>query len=193
MSDTADLIPPGPLTADEFLAWQEERASEGRFELSSGAVVEMQAERTQHAGAKFSISLQLGNQLGLEGPCRPFLDQMAIKLPNDDVYEPDAFVRCGASLGPDVLYVTDPVLIFEVTSPSTSRIDLSVKRVAYFQAPSVQHVVTVALKERMVIHDQRGDAPDRLSTTILSGGTRRFDPPGVEIDFDAVFAAAESV
>lgn len=192
MDEKAPDLPKGPLTAEEFLAWQESREFEGRFELLLGEIVTMQAERTQHSAAKTSLIGQLFSQLGMTGECKPYSDGMAVRVPSGDVYEPDAMVRCGDPLGPETICIHDPTIVVEITSPSNSRIEMSRKRARYLEAPSVEHVVLVVLKDRMVFHDERGPAPDKILTTIHRGGSLKLTPPGVMLDLDALFEAVDA-
>jgi len=192
MDDRAPDLPKGPLTAEEFLAWQESRDFEGRFELMLGEIITMQAERTQHSAAKTSLIGQLFSQLGMTGNCKPYSDGMAVSVPSGDVYEPDAMVRCGDPLGAETICIDDPTIVIEVTSPSNSRIEMSRKRARYMEAFSVKHVVLVILKDRMVLHDERGPASDKILTTIHRDGLLTLDPPGVTLDLEAVFEAVDA-
>jgi Uma2 family endonuclease len=53
---------------------------------------------------------------------------------------PDAFVHCNAT-GPSVQVIPDPVVVFEVLSPSTSRIDRIVKLREYQATDTIQRYV----------------------------------------------------
>ena len=94
------------------------------------------------------------------------------------------------NLGPpvpnDEYDAPNPVVIIEVTSPSTSRIDLTRKLRDYLSLPTVQHYLVVRARERVVLHHSRaGDAWDVREVT---GRDIVLDPPGVTIAFDALFA-----
>jgi|GEM_PF-887327 len=189
--ETVPTLPQGELTPDEFLAWQEERDFEGRYELYDGRVFEMQSERNQHAVAKLVAVTQLVSQLGFNGPCRPYTDGMAVKLPEGSVFEPDAMIRCGEPLGTQATHITDPMVIVEVISPSNSRLQMLAKQNSYFSCDTVQHVVVIDLKMRTLTHTERGPAPDKFLISLYREGTITIDPPGVTLDLDAIFAAVD--
>lgn len=157
---TSRTMPTAPLTVEAFVEWLDAGEGDERFELLSGRVIEMQAERGQHQAAKAAVFAQLDAQLDFRGPFRPYVDGFALRLPDETVFEPDAFVRCGEALGPDHLVVEDPVLVIEITSPSTSRIDLFTKRTRYFELPSLIHFVVIDLARRVAIHDKRVSTPE---------------------------------
>lgn len=188
---TAPHLPQDRLTPEEFLAWQEERDFEGRYELYDGRVFEMQSERNQHAVAKLETVFQMRSQLGRDNPCRPYTDGMAVKLPEGSVFEPDAMIRCGDPLGREATYVTDPMVIVEVISPSNSRLQMLAKQNSYFSCETVLHVVVIDLKMRTLTHTERGPAPDRFLTSLYRGGTVTVDPPGVRFDLDVIFDAVD--
>lgn len=193
MDSSAPDIPEGPLTADEFLAWRESCGFEGRFELVDGYIATMQAERNEHNGAKSEVYFQVRPQLPSGSPCRAYTDGMAVRLPDGHLFEPDAMIRCGDPLGPDATHVTDPIVVVEVTSPSNSTVEMSYKRSEYLKIPSVEHVVIIALKQRVVFHDTRAPAPDHILTRVYRAGKLHLDPPDVTLDLDAIFHAAETV
>lgn len=190
--DTASDMPQGRLTPEEFLAWQEERDFEGRYELYDGRIFEMQSERNQHAIAKLVAVSQFVSQLGFNGPCRPYGDGMAVKLPEGSVFEPDAMIRCGEPLGPEVTYLEDPTVIVEVISPSNSRLQVLAKQNSYFTCESILHVVVIDLKMRTLTHTERGPAPDKFLTSVYRKGIVTVNPPGVTLDLDAIFAAVDA-
>lgn len=73
----------------------------------------------------------------------------------------------------------NPVIVVEVLSPSTGKIDKTVKRADYFRVPAVMHYVIVDLMDRRVLHDRRlpnGDIGPAVVT-----GELVFDPPGITI------------
>ena len=189
-------IPAGPLSAEAFLAWRERQPEGVRYELHAGEIVVMQSERHGHHVAKSEIFGQFREQLrGAGKPCRAYGDGMAVRLEDGVVYEPDAMVRCGDPLGPDIVQIEDPLLVVEVASPSTSRIDSITKRVAYFAAPSLAHMVIIDLKSRAVIHEFRtpGAYPSRdVASRVHFGGVVTFDPPGLTLDVDALWAEVDA-
>ena len=88
MSDTALDIPAGPMTEEEFVAWDEARQGETRVEFRAGHIVRMQSESLRHNFAKKSITTQLDLELGMSGPCYVISDGMRLRTPDGYRYEP---------------------------------------------------------------------------------------------------------
>jgi Uma2 family endonuclease len=174
------------MTADEFVAWAM-RQELGRYELIDGAVVRMNPERLAHADVKLNLAIALRAAFklaGLEG--HVLGDGMAVRINETTVHEPDALVRCGASLPDDTTILTDPIVVCEVLSPSTGPVDTGMKLLNYFALPSVQHYLVVNTSKRTVLHYARGcDGQPTLRT--VSEGKLRLDPPGLTIAIADIF------
>ena len=95
-------------------------------------------------------------------------------------YEPDALVYCGQKVAPTALEIPNPVIIVEVLSPSSKRIDVSLKLAGYFRLPSVAHYLIVDPTQPSIIHHARGSG-DTILTRIVTDGTITLDPPGLEL------------
>jgi Uma2 family endonuclease len=167
------------MTVDEFLAWAEEQ--EGRYELFNGHVYAMSPERAGHAKVKFAVQLVLVEGIRKAGlPCHMLPDGMTVRVDNRTAHEPDALVYCGPELPAGAVEVPAPVIVVEVLSPSTRRIDAARKLAGYFSLPSVHHYLIVDPERLPVIHHQRQN-DGTILTRLLSEGTLRFDPPGFEV------------
>ncbi|HRD74813.1 MAG TPA: Uma2 family endonuclease [Hyphomicrobiaceae bacterium] len=68
---------------------------------------------------------------------------------DSDVYYPGIMVSCAAS-DRDRMFRREPILLIEVLSPSTGRLDRSEKRLKYLQIPTLQEFVLVAHDRPMV-------------------------------------------
>lgn len=69
---------------------------------------------------------------------------------------PDLLVRCGP--GAARSYVTDPLVVAEVLSPSTMDMDRVEKLRFYKRLPTLRHIVLVNQDQMRVEHYRRGDA-----------------------------------
>lgn len=180
-----EKAPNHKMTVDEFLAWAE--TQEGRYELHNGEVFSMAAERMIHAEKKFAVqsALQAGiKEAGL--PCFMLPDGMTVRISNETAHEPDALVYCGPKLPANAIEVSHPVIVVEVLSPSTRRIDASKKLAGYFSLPSLHHYLIVDPEKPPLIHHQR-QADGTILTRLVSEGRLRFDPPDFEIEVAAIF------
>lgn len=176
---------PTGLNVDEFLAWAEGRP--GRHELYCGTVYAMSPERAGHAKVKFAVQTELRRAIVAAGlPCHMLPDGMTVRVSDDIAHEPDALVYCGAEVPPNVVEITDPVIVVEVLSPSTRHIDASAKLSGYFQVASVQHYLIVDPEGRPTLHHKR-QADGQVLTTITTAGVLKLDPPGIEVDVAAFF------
>lgn len=74
-------------------------------------------------------------------------------------------------------------------SPSTRRIDSSLKVSGYFGLPSVAHYLIFDPDRPVAIHHARSEG-DVILTRILRGGALRLDPPGLDLDVADLLALA---
>ena len=121
-------------------------------------------------------------------PCHVVPDGATLRIDDWTAYEPDAMVYCGPKPSPSSLLVENPVVIVEILSPSTERIDRRRKLADYFRVVSVEHYLIIDPDDTLVIHHQRhgGD----LLTRLLREGTIALDPPGLELTVAEIYAAA---
>ena len=74
--------------------------------------------------------------------CQPYTADLKIQVAGSIRY-PHAFVAC-TPLPRGTLVVTDPVVVFEVLSPSTASTDIGAKNQEYRDTPSIQRYVMLA-------------------------------------------------
>jgi Uma2 family endonuclease len=174
------------MTVDEFLQWAE--GQEGRYELYHGQAYAMSPERSGHAEAKFAVQVALAEAIRKAGvPCHMLPDGMTVRISNDTAHEPDALVYCGPKLPADAVEVPNPIIVVEVLSPSTRRIDASAKLTGYFSLPSVHHYLIVDPGKPPLIHHQR-QGNGTILTRLVSHGVVSIDPPGLQIQAESLFA-----
>ena len=165
------------MTADEFIAWAMAQPEGRRYELVAGEIIAMSPERVGHNEGKWQGGTSVvarGHSREPELPCRAYIDGMAVRVDADTVYEPDALVRCGERLGPDVVEIADPVIVVEVISPSTHKVDTTQKLADYFRVASVRHYLIVNTSRRAVVHHER-DADGGIRTRIATSGALTLD------------------
>ena len=167
------------MTADEFLAWA--RNQPGRYELHQGIVYAMSPEGVAHAKIKFAVQTALANGIRTRGlPCHMLPDGLTVRVEATKAYEPDALVYCGPELPSSAIEVPEPVIVVEVLSPSTRRIDAAAKLAGYFRVPSVAHYLIVDPNEPLIFHHARGTG-DTILTHVVRAGAITLDPPGLEL------------
>jgi Uma2 family endonuclease len=173
------------MNADEFLTWAE--GQEGRLELHEGAVVAMSPERVAHNDTKGQVFRTLwGAVERASAPCRVYTEGLGVRVGAGNLFEPDAIVACGPRPSAHALEITNPLIVVEVLSPSTAAIDHGPKLTGYFSLSSVEHYLILDPERRVVIHHKRGQG-DIIETRILSEGSVRLDPPGLEAPVTEMF------
>ncbi|KAA5601139.1 Uma2 family endonuclease [Blastochloris sulfoviridis] len=185
---TAAPCPDRRMTVTDYLAWGEARPP-GRFELVEGRVVAMSPERVRHNLVKLAVAVALQNAVRAAGlPCTVFTDGVGIAVNKDTVREPDASVQCGVPADLDAKLIEAPVIVVEVTSPSSERDDQQVLLVEYFSVPSIRHYLIVLPEKRAVVHHHKtGEA---IATRIVHEGEIVLDPPGMTVAFEALLGPA---
>lgn len=177
--------PKSNLTVEQYLAAYEGAA--GRYELVDGNVVKMAAETSQHVKFKGNVYFALRNAIKIAGlSCEAFTDGISVKINSTTVREPDASVQCGKPIEPKNMVLEQPIILVEVNSRSTGRIDEQDKLVEYFSLPTVEHYLIVNPTEKYCLHMKR-IAGEKILTTIVRSGKIDFDPPGISITFDEIF------
>ena len=178
------------ITARAFVEWSERQ--DGRYELLDGTIMSMAAERLIHAQTKFAVANALAGAIAeAKLPCQAFVNGMAVRVDDTTVFEPDALLRCGEPLPDDTLLITDPMVVVEVVSPSTQRVDALLKLTRYFRNPAIVHYLIVMPDQRSVVHHARG-AEARIETAIHSTGRLHLDPPGLGVEIGDLFPAART-
>jgi Uma2 family endonuclease len=163
-------------------------------ELVDGEIVMMGNPTETHEQIASNIGAPLKLAMDKRG-CRTY--QGGIRVQADDnsnsfnKFKPDVVVRCGEP--GTKTYITDPVVIVEVLSPSTMENDRGHKLRFYKSLPTVQHVVLVYSKEMRVEHWSRSDDPSNsddgwvMTPAIYPDETVRLDAVEFEIDLEQVY------
>ena len=132
-----------PITAEEFLAI--DFGSDRKFELSDGVIQMMTGGSSFDADVAGNIYHALRQKLRGTG-CRPYNSDMGLRVDDVNVRYPDIAIYCGKRRdhpSHDAPVFNDPLVIFEVLSPSTLRVDQGVKFAEYRRIPSLEAIVFV--------------------------------------------------
>ncbi|MEQ1576889.1 MAG: Uma2 family endonuclease [Hyphomicrobium sp.] len=174
------------MTSPEFLDWAASQ-SKGRYELVDGEVIAMSPERARHVIVKANVFRSLQDAIRNGGlPCSVFADGISVVINDKTTYEPEATVQCGVTVDLDSMVVEEPMIVVEVTSPSSEVRDHSSKLADYFTLPSIVHVLIVDPVKKLVIQHSRGTGADLL-TRILRDGDITLDPPRVVVPVASFF------
>jgi Uma2 family endonuclease len=175
------------MNVDQYLVWAQSHP--GRYELRDGEVITRSPEGAGHAAVKYAVQVALLAGIRARGlPCHLLPDGMTVRVDETTAYEPDALVYCGTKLAASDIEVPAPMIVVEVLSPSTRRIDASAKLAGYFRVPSVAHYLIVDPNKPLVLHHARGSG-DMILTHIVTQGTIELDPPGLAVALADIYAA----
>jgi Uma2 family endonuclease len=188
---TAHSIPKSRMKVPEFLAWVETQPH-GRYELVGGEIVAMAPERVRHNLVKLAVARALQDAVKAAAlPCIVFTDGVAIVINDETTREPDASVQCGVQADLDSMIIEAPLIVVEVTSPSSENNDVDVKLVDYFSVPSIQHYLIIFPERRVAVHHQRNDR-GTIDTRIVHDGDIVLNPPGISLPVTALLGPASS-
>ena len=180
------------MTVCEFVDWASAQ-SRGRYELMHGVPVAMSPERALHRKVKHRVAVALEQAIAASG-CDCFFepDGATVVIDEHQSFEPDALVYYGPELPPDSIIVPNPIVVVEVTSLSTERIDSGTKLIGYFKVASVCHYLVVDLVQKAIVHHARRQ-DGRIDTRVVTRGVVRLDPPGISIEVGANLGSAEGM
>ncbi|MEL6299651.1 MAG: Uma2 family endonuclease [Pseudomonadota bacterium] len=168
------------MTVDEYLAWASANGLEGRFELVDGRVVEMAAERAIHGLTKLRVAMALTQAVEAAGRNLTVLpDSVLVPVASMTGRVPDALVVEGR-VADDTLKVTAPLIVVEVLSPGSIKVDRETKLAEYAGVASIVHYLIVDAGARQITHHRRGDAGNFAAAT-TSSGALDLTPPGITI------------
>jgi Uma2 family endonuclease len=126
-----------PMTLAEFLAWEERQSL--RYEFDGIGPVAMTGGTAGHAQIQRNLAFALTARLRGK-PCQFFGSDLKIQVAEGHIRYPDGMVLC-SPVDRTTTVVHDPVVVFEVLSPSTARNDRIVKAREYEATPSVKRYV----------------------------------------------------
>jgi Uma2 family endonuclease len=164
-----------------------EASTDEALEYHDGTVVAMVAPSYEHA----RIVSQLVHLLRLhnKSACVVLASGLKIRVEaTNRTLVPDVTVVCGEALRSefDKHAITNPVIIFEVLSPSTEGYDQGVKLHQYRRIPSLREYVIVAQDRRFAALYRRVGDLWQLED-VEAGGTLKLEGLGVELRVDDVY------
>jgi len=175
------VLPQTNLTVQEFFAWWDRGRDEGRFELVDGEVRAMGLDRVGHNRAKTRAFRVVADAVSAAGvPCEAFADGIGVTRNNRNFRLPDLLVNCGR-VEPEATIAPNPLVVFEIISPSSEERDVHVKLAEYFEIDSIQHYLILYPGRSLVVHHSRNQETGRIEAAFASGGSIILDPPGISV------------
>jgi Uma2 family endonuclease len=174
---------PSRISFDDYLAMEE--TTPVRHELIDGVLFAMAGGSDAHHLICTNLTLLIGGPL--LGKCQTFQGGMKLRvdhLADSDGYYPDLMVSSAAT-DREKLFRREPILLIEVLSPSTARLDRGEKRLNYLQIPSLIEYVLVAQDIPKVEIMRRREA--WATQELYPGDTLELESVGLKIPLAAIY------
>jgi Uma2 family endonuclease len=172
-------------TYAEYLALEE--TSLVKHEYLAGEIYAMAGGSPDHAALAGALIGILRGQL--PSGCRSFTSDLRVRIAATGLSTyPDATIVCGPTerSAEDALAVTNPVVLVEVTSPSTEEYDRGEKLRHYKSLPSLREVLIVSHRRpELTLH--RREAGGWTTVTAGPGQALRLEGVQARVDVDDVY------
>lgn len=181
-----------PLTTPREYLEREKDAKE-KSEYVAGEIRAMAGGSSRHNRIKADVLITLGQRLLNHETCEPFDSDQKVRVSlAGPYYYPDVTVACDAYFDDDDCLL-NPIVVFEVLSPSTEHEDRIEKWNHYRHLPSLQEYVLVAQDRAVVEHYLRQPQGLWLFEE-LDGMDKTLQLPslGVELPLAALYRRAEA-
>ncbi len=166
------------MTRDAFFAWAE--AQNTRHEFDGFAPVAMTGGTRDHSLICQNIYAALRSRLKGTG-CVPLGPDAGVATIGDAVRYPDALVTCTKGKGTDRL-VSGVVVVFEVSSASSVRVDRIDKPVEYAAVPSMRrYVILDHLGPRLTVHARDAGEGPWMQTELRAGDVLAMPEIGADV------------
>jgi Uma2 family endonuclease len=180
----ADISRDRRLTVEGYL--RRESRAQVRHEYVAGYVHAMTGATIRHNKIVRNVDMALHAAAG-DGPCQVFVNDVKVRIGDDAFYYPDVVVACGA-VDDDAVWVSDPCLVVEVTSPSTRATDRREKLLGYGRLASLQAYLIVGHRRRRVEWYVPGVDGLRLHAAITGEGGIDVPCPRALMTLDTIYA-----
>ncbi len=173
-----------PMSLDEFLAW--ENRQEERWEFDGFEPRAMVGGTVAHN--VIVGNLVFGLRQRLSGRCRVHSEGLKLRMAQTIRY-PDVMVICSPTPG-EATEVTEPIVVFEVLSPSTSREDRIEKNREYAATPSIQRYIILE-QDAIAAEVYSRDGESWLRSTVTGSEILSMPEIGVEMPLAEAYAGLD--
>ena len=172
------------MTRQEFFDWAE--VQDERYEFDGFQPVAMTGGSLGHSSIIGNINFELRSRLRGK-TCEPLGPDAGVATVGDSVRYPDAVVTC-TKFDPRDRVVPNPVVVFEVISPTSGRIDRVVKLREYAAVPTIRRYVIVESDTMAVTVLSRDHEGEAFRTAGLTEGDILDLPEiGIEVPVAAIY------
>ena len=177
----------GPMSVEDFLAFDD--TSLARHEYVAGRMYAMSVPTARHNRIVANIHSRLRASTKSTEFDAYFIE-LKVRAALDRIYYPDVVVISNGYEG-DTLIVDEPVLIVEVTSLSTRRVDHSEKLDAYRSIPSLRAYLIADQRRRHVTLYSREAGGEWMCEVIIGSGRVSLPCINATLTVDEVYETVE--
>jgi Uma2 family endonuclease len=154
-----------------------------KHEYIEGAAYAMAGASKNHNIISGNIFAEFRQQLKGK-TCSPFIADMKVKA-GANIYYPDVMVVCEADDADTELVLHAPTIIVEVLSSGTRKYDMTAKKMAYLNVPSLQEYLLIEQDRCEVEVFRRSE--NWASTYYVLGDVINFDSVGVSVSVEEIY------
>jgi Uma2 family endonuclease len=173
-----------PWTQEQFFSWAE--AQETRYEFDGIQPVAMTGGNAGHSRVFGNLLTALKIRLR-GGPCEPLGPDAGVETVNDAIRYPDALVTCSKFENAERT-IPGVIVVFEVLSPTSGRIDRIDKVREYAAVPTIRRYVILESTNVGLTVMERNTADQVWQTTVLTNDDiLRMPEIGIEIPIAEIY------
>jgi Uma2 family endonuclease len=173
-----------PWTQEQFFSWAENQ--DARYEFDGFQPVAMTGGNAGHSRVIRRLHRALDARL-LGGPCEPLGPDAGVETVNKAIRYPDALVTCSKFENAERL-IPGVIVVFEVLSPTSGRIDRIVKVREYAAVPSIRRYVILESSSIGLTVMERSTPDQAWQTTVLTNDDTLHMPEiGIEIPVAEIY------
>jgi Uma2 family endonuclease len=165
-----------------------ECVADSKHEFMDGSIYAMAGASEAHNTIAGNVFGELRQQLK-GSPCKPFIADMKVKA-GPNYFYPDVMVMCDADEADSDVVKNAPTIIVEVLSTRTRKYDMTYKKIAYLNIPSLQEYLLVEQDKCEIEVFRRND--NWASTYYVLGDVITLDSIGVSITVEEIYERIEN-
>lgn len=171
------------MTREQFLDWVERQ--EAPFEFDGYEPISMTGGNKRHMQLCRNLTVALWSRLAESG--LQVLPEAGVATIGRAVRYPDVMVATNADADTDRL-ISEPLIVFEVVSPSSGRIDYSVKLREYRAVPSIRRYVVVDnTGPDLTVYVRQPGVTEWTADALTAGEMLDLPEAGISLPVDDIF------
>ena len=182
------LIPPR-MTRDEFFAWADTYAEDGKYEFDDVRPVAKTGGTLNHGRIQRNVLVALISRLGSD--CEALGSGAGVATVGGAVRYPDALVTCTKGPGTDRL-VPGVVVAFEVLSPNSGRNDRIDKLREYRAVPSILcYIILEYAIAGLTVLRRASETEEWTATALLAENILQLPEVGIQVPVAEFYAGVD--